>query len=76
MKSLINSNAGGIVYYIGVGLWMIISGWLLFSGDDGVIFRSSFSFGEYKNHVGSILVLVGIALVWWGGWGKKGIDGN
>jgi hypothetical protein len=54
------------VYYLGVGICLIISGCSLLVGDDGMLLGASFSFGKYKDVAGSIFVLAGIALVWRG----------
>lgn len=53
------------MFYIGVGICLIISGCSLLAGDDGRLLRASFSFGKYKDVAGSTFVLAGIALAWW-----------
>ncbi|MFC5577519.1 hypothetical protein ACFPOA_05740 [Lysobacter niabensis] len=57
------------MFYLGLGLLLLLAGYSLVTGDSGSTPLGSkipFDFGEYKNVAGAAFLLAGIFLAWLG----------
>jgi len=67
------------MFYLGVGLCLLLAGYSLLSGDSGRLPYGSkipFYFGEYKDIVGAVFLLAGVALIWVGIKSIQNVDGD